>query len=363
MKEQSNFRYDIGLLRALSVLVVVFYHFKVPFFSGGFIGVDVFFVISGFLMTKIILTGFDNQNFNLKIFYINRVKRIIPALLVLLLFVLLISNILFFANDVKINSIYIFLSNFFVSNVYYWLYSGYFDPASHENILLHTWSLSVEWQFYILYPIILLLFRKKYLKKRNLIAKVLILITVFSFLAAAFLTKEFNSFTFYMFPTRAWEMTFGGLAFLYSNSIKDFISGNWKKIIVLFSLVTILLCSMLINESFLWPSYFTIIPVISTFLILTLSDYNNKFFKNKLIQFFGKISYSLYLWHWPIFIIFKYFGIINFVTTVMMLIISMVMAILSYYFVEQNEKFLNYKRVLLFSIIISFLSCLFSFFQ
>ena len=141
MNSKRNFRYDIGALRALSVLSVVLYHFKVPFFSGGFMGVDVFFVISGFLMSKIILEGFSKENFSLKIFYYKRIYRIFPALIVLLLFILLLSNIFFFASDSRLNAKYSFLSLFFISNLYYWLYINYFELASQANILLHTWSL------------------------------------------------------------------------------------------------------------------------------------------------------------------------------------------------------------------------------
>ena len=355
MKEGSNFRFDIGLLRALSVLVVVFYHFKVPFFSGGFIGVDVFFVISGFLMTKIILTGFDNQKFNLKVFYINRVKRIIPALLVVLLFVLLISSIFFFASDLKLNSKNSFLSSLFVSNIYYWLYNGYFDPASKDNILLHTWSLSVEWQFYLIYPVLLLFFKNVYLKNKAKLRNFLIFITSLSLVLTLLFTKDYNSFCFYMFPSRTWEMTIGGLAFMFSSFFINTVTTKIKSLIVLLSLLIIGFCTTLIDESFLWPSYFTIIPVLSTFFILTL-HVDLLLFKNKFIQFFGNISYSLYLWHWPIFIVFKYFGMLSSIYVIIMFVLSLIFSSLSYFYIEQNRFFSNYKGILVCTALITFSS-------
>ena len=159
-----KFRTDISFLRAVSVLVVMLFHFQVKPFQGGFIGVDVFFVISGFLMTQIILKGMDTEKFSLKQFYIKRINRIIPPLQILLLFVLFISVVFFFQSDLRLNAKYAFLANFFVSNIYFWKYIDYF--SSTDNILLHTWSLGVEWQFYLIYPLLILLL-KPLIKKNN----------------------------------------------------------------------------------------------------------------------------------------------------------------------------------------------------
>lgn len=351
-----KFRLDIGFLRAISVMSVLFYHFKIPFFSGGFSGVDIFFVISGFLMTKIILSGFVDNNFSFIDFYLKRVKRILPALLFLLFFVVIISNVIFLTEDIRLNSKYVFVSGFFLSNVYYWLYSGYFDPSSHTNILLHTWSLSVEWQFYILYPLLLWPFRKLYVNNKKRFFIFFILFTLSSFLLMLILSESYNSFSFYMFPTRAWEMTLGGLAWLLSTaSIFKNIATRTKMIIVSISYLIIIGCNVLIDESFLWPSAYTLIPTLPVFIILILNvDFN--FLKNKIIQFIGNISYSLYLWHWSLYIVFKYFGFTDVYSIIILIILSFGFAILSYYLIETNNKIVNIKTIAYSLLILSIIS-------
>ncbi len=357
-----KFRFDIGFLRAFSVLIVMFYHFKIPFFSGGFLGVDIFFVISGFLMTKIIFTSFIHNNFNFKDFYLKRAKRIIPALLFLLFFVLIISNIIFLTSDIRLNSKYVFLSGLFLSNIYFWLYSGYFDPSSQTNILLHTWSLSVEWQFYILYPLLLLPFRKLFINVKKRFIVYFILFTLFSFLLMLLLTENYNSFSFYSFPTRAWEMTLGGLASLFSDeSVFKNISLQSKKVVVSLCYILIIGSCLFINESFLWPSVYTLIPTIPVFVILLFNvDYD--FLKNKIIQFIGNISYSLYLWHWSLFICFKYFGFTDYYSILILLLLSFAFATFSYYLIETNKKIVDIK-VLRLSLLLILLFSIFLFFK
>ena len=150
-----KFRNDIGALRALAVLAVLFFHFKIPYFDGGFSGVDIFFVISGYLMTHIILKGFEDHIFSFRQFYIKRIVRIIPALLFLIIGLAIIGNLILLPNDLQQLGNNSFFSILFISNIDYYIHSGYFDLASQNNILLHTWSLSVEWQFYLLYPVLL----------------------------------------------------------------------------------------------------------------------------------------------------------------------------------------------------------------
>lgn len=206
-----KFRTDISFLRALSVIIVMFFHFGIPGFSGGFIGVDVFFVISGFLMTQIILRNFEKETFSLKDFYTKRVKRIIPPLQVVLLFVLLISSVFFFQSDIKLNAKYVLLADYFVSNIYFWNYQDYF--TSTDNILLHSWTLGVEWQFYMIYPVILLVLRKIYFNRRKIFWIILTALCISSFLLMVGIGRSSVNFIFYMLPTRFWELSIGGLAY------------------------------------------------------------------------------------------------------------------------------------------------------
>ena len=155
-----EFRKDINGLRAYAVLAVMLYHFQIPFFNGGFVGVDVFFVISGYLMTRIILQGMEKGNGWLLNFYYGRARRIIPAVLVLCAVLLFLGWFLVLPEDYRKLAKHSVAALTFSSNVTFWKESGYFDVASHEKWLLHTWSLSVEWQFYLLYPLILWVARR-----------------------------------------------------------------------------------------------------------------------------------------------------------------------------------------------------------
>ncbi|NLC65886.1 MAG: acyltransferase, partial [Clostridium sp.] len=156
----TSFRAEINGLRAIAVVSVVLFHFGIAGFSGGFVGVDIFFVISGFLMTSIVIRGLGKKNFSFISFYLARARRIIPALFFLAI-VLLIVGWFYLSPDDYLNlAKEVDRSLLFLSNNYFFKHSGYFDPDSHERLLLHTWSLSVEWQFYILYPILLFFISK-----------------------------------------------------------------------------------------------------------------------------------------------------------------------------------------------------------
>ena len=156
-----KFRYDINALRALAVISVFLFHLKIPLFSGGFIGVDVFYTISGFLMSKIVIDGLQKNTFSIWDFYSKRIKRIVPALLFLIFMITSVGYFIFLPNDYKTNDVNAFSSLLFYSNFHYWKDSlNYFRQQADSNIFLHTWSLSVEWQFYMIYPLFLLVLKK-----------------------------------------------------------------------------------------------------------------------------------------------------------------------------------------------------------
>lgn len=345
-----KFRYDIGFLRALAVLIVVFFHYKMPLFQGGFIGVDIFFVISGFLMTSIILKGFDRDFFSIKDFYIRRFERIVPALAVMMFCVLIITFFIYFPVDLKQVSVYTFFSGLFLSNYYYLFNSDYFDASSQTNILLHTWSLSVEWQFYIIYPLFLVLLKKFYLKRKKEFNAIFLTITLFSFLLVIvfnnFLPSSYSKISFFSFTHRAWEMMFGGMAFLYKDFFENKISDFFKNILIGLSIIVIAISIICLNETYSWPSSLTLLPVIGTFLIIALNkEYN--FYKNSTIQYIGNISYSWYLWHWPICVIARYFDYKGAEVTALLIIISLVLASLSYEFIEKRSKLISLKKMII----------------
>ncbi|MBW8687141.1 acyltransferase family protein [Chitinophaga rhizophila] len=337
-----KFRYDINALRAIAVLSVLFFHFGVSRFEGGFSGVDVFFVISGYLMTRIISGSLQQHTFTLTDFYGKRIKRIIPALLVLVGILTVLTFFITFPVDYRETAKNSVSSLLFISNIVYWRNSNYFAPASDTNILLHTWSLSVEWQFYLIYPIILRWLHKVVTdSKKYLLVFVGLtaLLTVGSFL----FTQYDATASFYLLPSRAWEMMIGGIAFYLEGRIQD----RKKRIpLALIGYAIILYSILFIKKGTAWPGVLTLLPVIGTFMVL-IADWNElKPVRMGIIQFFGRISYSLYLWHWPVIVFATYFGIVRNKTTLLIFVaIAIGLAYLSYRFIEtlhykQNKRIL-----------------------
>ena len=294
-----NFRQDINALRAFAILAVVLYHFKLPFFNAGFIGVDVFFVISGFLMTKIIYEKYINNNFSIFGFYLDRAYRIIPALLALLVFMMIFGWFVLFPLEYKELSKEIISAILFASNLLFFKQSGYFDAGAEELYLLHTWSLAVEWQFYIIYPILVILFLKFFYIK--FLRYVLLSLFIISLLLSIFLTSKYPSASFYLLPTRAWELLAGAMIYFFPINIK--IKNKYK--IQLIGLLVIIISLIFLNNKLFWPSYWAILPVLGSYLFIIANYQEGLLSNNKILQFLGNTSYSIYLWHWPIFIWFN----------------------------------------------------------
>ena len=336
-----NFRYDINGLRAIAVIAVVLFHFNPAWVPGGFVGVDVFFVISGFLMTSIIFKGLENDNFNLFKFYVARANRIIPALAVLCLALLVFGWFYLLPLDYRSLGKHVASSMGFLSNVIYWRESGYFDAASHTKWLLHTWSLSVEWQFYIIYPIVLVAL-KRFLSFENL-KRLIVIGTVLGFGFSVVATMKWPNPAYYLFPTRAWEMMMGGVAFLYPWDL----SGNKKKLTELTGLVFILLSYALVSSDVPWPGHFALIPVLGAYLMIAANQQSSVITNNKIFQSLGRWSYSIYLWHWPFVVIGYYFEIDNFVYAG--LIFSIILGWISFKYIESYKfpSFHSWGNVLL----------------
>lgn len=298
-----NFRADINGLRAIAVIAVVLFHFNPSWMLGGFAGVDVFFVISGFLMTGIIFTNMEQGNFSLLRFYIARANRIIPALAALCLALLIFGWFFLTPVDYEALGHHVFSSMIFVSNIIFWQESGYFDSASHEKWLLHTWSLSVEWQFYILYPLVLMLMRS-FMSVKTM--KFTILVgTIAAFIFCVVATQQLPNASYYLLPTRAWEMMVGGLAYLYPLAIRE----GKKKFVEWCGLLLIFSAYMLVSSEYVWPGYMAAIPVLGTFFIIHAHRSDSLITGNLVLQSLGRWSYSIYLWHWPIVVSISYFDL------------------------------------------------------
>uniref|UniRef100_UPI0024934655 acyltransferase family protein n=1 Tax=Vibrio rotiferianus TaxID=190895 RepID=UPI0024934655 len=324
-----NFRYDINGLRAIAVIAVVLFHFNPAWFPGGFAGVDVFFVISGFLMTGIIFKGLMNDNFNLFDFYIARANRIIPVLIVLCLVLLVFGWFYLPPFGYRELGKHVSSSLVFFSNVIYWRESGYFDVASHEKWLLHTWSLSVEWQFYILYPIVLVAL-KKFLSLENL-KRLIFFGTVLSFCLSVIAAVNWPNPAYYLLPTRAWEMMMGGVAFLYPWNLSE----SKKKLIEIIGLALILGSYIFVSSDVPWPGLFALFPVLGSYLIIVSNQQTSLITNNAPFQYLGKFSYSIYIWHWPVVVYLYFYELHGY--EVFGIFLSIVLGFSSYYFVESKK--------------------------
>ncbi|MBC7918487.1 MAG: acyltransferase [Rhodoferax sp.] len=303
----AGFRSDINGLRAYAVLVVILYHFGVPGFRGGFVGVDVFFVISGFLMAGITVGGLERQGsqFSILAFYMARARRIMPALIALCVVLLLGGWWLLPPSDYYTLGVHAAYSVAFLSNVKFWLEAGYFDVASHEKWFLHTWSLAVEWQFYLLLPLILsAAWRVK--AHRNSLAWVMIAGLLASLALSVALTPMKPTGSFFMLPTRAWEMLVGGLLFLTSS--RHPLTGRAQTGVALAGALLLFVSVIVFDSASPWPGWRATVPVCGALLILMAAQSHAWWTGNGVAQWLGDRSYSLYLWHWPVVVALVYLG-------------------------------------------------------
>ena len=334
-----KYRKDIDGLRAIAVSSVILFHasfyHQIP---GGFFGVDIFFVISGFLIGRILFTEISQGKFSILRFYERRARRILPALLT----VLLVSY--FFARTLLAplefgdfrNSLVATLA--FASNIYFWLHSSYFEAASELKPLLHTWSLGVEEQYYILFPLLIYALRNSKWRMH-----VLLLCAVLSFIWALATVRSQPNAAFYLLPARAWELLLGAFGAMISLHKVDTYRRSLRVLLSCVGLVLIAISLFRMNASTLHPGFYTLIPTVGTLLVLAAQapgGLATRILELPPMVFIGKISYSAYLWHQPIFAYWMYrFGKHSFERySVLLIAITMVMAYFSWKFVEEPAR-------------------------
>jgi len=335
-----KYRSDIDGLRALAVLSVILFHIDKSWIPGGFLGVDIFFVISGYLITLILTREIDKTNkVNITNFYKRRIKRIIPALLFVLIPTFIVGFILMAPDDLMNLSKSMVWSFFSAANIYFFssIDTGYFATGSSELPLLHLWSLGVEEQFYILWPFAVLLLLKyiKSLKKRILIATALFVV---SLVWAQTVIVSNHSFAYYMLFTRAWELLAGAIVALLVHS--GFRTKNIVNELMAFTgLLTIILSFIFVSESDSVPGI-AALPLILGASLLILSGvsyktYIGRILSLKLFVAIGLVSYSAYLWHWPILAFLRYTLVdINLKVALIVIFVTFAMAIISYFLIE-----------------------------
>lgn len=328
-----RYRADIDGLRAMAVLPVVLFHAGVPGFSGGYVGVDVFFVISGFLMTQIIVREIDAGTFALLRFYERRARRILPAFFVLLVAVFAAGYMLLLPDDFVALGWSAISALFSVANIHFFLQSGYFDESAVTKPLLHIWSLAVEEQFYLLFPLILLLLKRR---SEKLVKSVMCGLAALSFAASALLTISDQPSAFYMLPTRAWELLAGGLMALHIGPPVS--SRSLREAGAISGALLIALPVFFFDATTLFPSPGALLPVLGAALVIHLADGTTigEVLGSRLMRAVGLISYSLYLWHWPIIVFLTYRTGVNLdaISIVLALGLSLAAAIFSWRLVE-----------------------------
>lgn len=352
-----RYRPEIDGLRAIAVVPVILFHAGFSFFTGGFLGVDVFFVISGYLITAIIVQDMEAGKFTYKNFYLRRARRILPALFTIIITCIPLALILmppaaFLSFSKSIISVTWFVQNFWANSQL-----GYFNISAEEMPLLHAWSLSVEEQFYILFPVFLMVCL--FLGKRAVVAAMIFifvlsiclsqfggnLATTFPFYDEVFSFNAIPSLAFFYTPTRAFELLAGSLCVFIPRQSKGPTVQNFLSI---FGLALIVISILMFDESTAHPGFLTLIPVFGTTLIILYGQSGTlvgAFLSSKVLVSIGLISYSLYLWHQPLFAFSRISGLNEPSVYVLLLLIagSFLLALLTYRFIEtpfrHNTKF------------------------
>ena len=348
-----KYRREIDGLRGLAVSFVILSHAGISIFAGGYIGVDIFFVISGYLIFSIIKQELNEGTFTLARFYERRARRILPVLFVVVLTTIPVSWFFLMPKELEDFGKSLIFITFFMSNFLFWRESGYFEAAAELKPLLHTWSLSVEEQFYILFPIFMVLIWR--FKKSFLIPSITAVFIV------SLATAEWASFhkpwpNFYLLPTRGWEILTGVIGALISQKFSDYKEKKSNELnmacefFAAAGLILIFLSLIVFNTDTRHPSFLTLIPILGTMLVLIFTDKANSFvtrlLSNSALTFVGLISYSLYLWHQPVFAFAKNLNVFELSTLPIFLPLIFTLSWASFILVEtpfRNRKIISIK--------------------
>jgi peptidoglycan/LPS O-acetylase OafA/YrhL len=330
-----KYRPDIDGLRAVAVLSILFFHVGIKHFGGGYVGVDIFFVISGYLITSIIVRELNAGEFSIARFYERRVRRILPALTVAVAATLLAGLVLLSPVQLEDLGRSATATSFFSSNIFFFLGSGYFEGSSELKPLLHTWSLAVEEQYYIMFPFLLMMIARYYSSRFGVW---LVSVGLISLLACIFWTPFNGSATFYLIPFRAWELLIGSVLAL---QLIPTLSGSAARNALSFVGLSMMLTSVFVyTHDTPFPGAAAMLPTIGTAFVIHAGS-GGKTFVNRALSvrpmvFVGLISYSLYLWHWPVVVYAKQYLINEWtdLETSVILIVIFLLSIMSWRFVE-----------------------------
>lgn len=329
-----QYRNDIDGLRAAAIVPILLFHAGVSTLHGGFVGVDIFFVISGFLITSIIRRKLDGGTFSIASFYKRRAVRILPALALMLVGTLIAGKFLLLAVELRDLGTSAAAAMAFVANIHFWLIVDYFDSGSETKLLLHTWSLGVEEQFYIVYPFFLLLMRRR---SQRFVALAVLLATLLSFALSMYLSRAAPSAAFYLIPMRAWEFGMGALIAL--NTFPGIASKRVRDVAAMTGAALVLVAVFRIRPDSAFPAPWALLPCTGAVLLIAYGRdaITAHILAWKPVRAVGLISYSLYLWHWPIITIYRLnYGMeISSGGKILVIALSFAFAAVSYFLVEQ----------------------------
>lgn len=329
-----QYRADIDGLRGVAVLLVVLFHAGLPYITGGFVGVDIFFVISGYLITSIIISDLQKNKFSYLNFYERRARRILPAFYFVATITILFAIVMHTPKDLVKTATSLLFAMGFSANIFFWRTTNYFSDASDYEPFLHTWSLGVEEQFYFIFPVLLiaLVHRPKSLKSLAIAG------LIASFVISVYATYFYTWAGYYLLPSRAWQMLAGAMLAIYPNiQIRNRSSIH---ILSLAALALLFIPAFVYDKNTLFPGFAAVAPTLGACLAILIGRehaFLGKILKQKLLVGLGLISYSLYLWHWPVFAMLRYYQAEVHLSTQLSIVglaISVLMAWLSWRFVE-----------------------------
>lgn len=338
---QIKYRPEVDGLRAVAVMAVLFYHAGFSQIPGGFMGVDIFFVISGFLITAFIVSDLKSNQFSLINFWERRARRILPPLFLVIFATLLASTFLLLPFDYSELGLQIASQSVFSSNILFAKQGGYFDTSSDLKALLHLWSLAVEEQFYLFYPIVMLIIARYF---KSMFLPFIVIGIIISFILQIAFVEYYQRYVFYMLPFRCWELLAGSLVAVTSAPSK--FNKNTLEAGSALGLFMIVLALFFYEDHMVFPGYVAALPVVGTALIIycnkTLLTKVGSFLAIKPVIGIGLISYSLYLWHWPIMVLAKYylipFGEFTSYIGLVCIAASFILATLTWYYIEQPVR-------------------------
>ncbi|WP_227368670.1 acyltransferase family protein [Halomonas sp. M20] len=347
-----SYRPEVDGLRALAVIPVILFHAGFEFASGGYIGVDIFFVISGYLITNIIYNEIYQKKFSLVTFYERRARRILPALFLVSLVSLMFAWLWMLPKEFEAISASLIAVNLFVSNIYFFLNTGYFAGAAEMNPFLHTWSLAVEEQFYLFFPLVMMLLGA--LKKYYLLFLVILAFAI-SLSIAEWASVRYHSANFYLLPSRVWELMAGAIIAIVSYRRELKFSMPLHNLGAFTGLGLILLSIVSFDEETPFPGLWTTIPILGASLVIVFARRDNmagRLLGLRPIVGIGLISYSAYLWHQPIFVFARErsFNELSSVDYWLLSLLALVLAYFSWRWVEQpfrHKK--NFTRAQIFT--------------